>query len=101
MFKRNSFVKQEQIKDCGPAVVSMLIKYHKGYIPMEKLKELCHTNQNGTSAYYMVEALKEIGFNAMGVRFSLEDLNTTKIIFQSFRIFTKTKRKILLKNAYI
>ena len=73
MFKKYPFVKQEGIKDCGCASLLMIIKYYNGNVSIERLRDMTLTNKNGTSAYNLVKASMELGFDARGVRASLDD----------------------------
>ncbi len=66
--KKYPFIKQRGIKECGPACTLMILKYYKGYINIDKLSEMMHTNQNGTTAYNIVETLKTLGFNSYGIK---------------------------------
>ena len=76
MFKKYPFVKQEGFKDCGCASMLMIIKYYKGNVSIERLRDLTHTNKSGTSAYNLVRASQELGFSARGFRGSIEDLKS-------------------------
>lgn len=71
--KRYPFIKQDGIKDCGPACLLMIIKYYKGYIPLEELRELTKTTRLGTDAYHLVETAKEIGFNVKAFKTDLNE----------------------------
>jgi ATP-binding cassette subfamily B protein len=68
------YVKQEGIRDCGIACLYNIIRYYNGSVSLEKLRELTHTNENGTSIYNLMEASKVIGLNAKAYRCSLNDL---------------------------
>lgn len=68
------YVKQEGIRDCGVACLYNIIRYYKGNVSTEKLRELIHTNKNGTSIYNILEASKTLGLNAKAYRCSLNDL---------------------------
>ena len=68
------YVKQEGIRDCGIACLYNIIRYYNGSVSLEKLRELTHTNENGTSIYNLMEASKAIGLNAKAYRCSLNDL---------------------------
>ncbi len=70
MSRKYPFVKQEALKDCGAACLSMIIKYHKGYVDLETLRDITKTNRNGANAYNLIEAAMELGFEARGVRLS-------------------------------
>ena len=73
MLKKYPFVKQEGIKDCGCACLLMIIKYYKGNVSIERLRDLTHTNKNGTSAYNLVKTSIDLGFDARGVKATLDD----------------------------
>ena len=68
-------IKQWDAKDCGVSCVSYLIQYYGGYVPMEKLREDTFTSRNGTNAYFLIQALKKYGFDAVGKKISLEELD--------------------------
>lgn len=70
--KKYPFVKQEGVKDCGVACLSMIINYYKGYVNYERLIDMTKTNKNGTSALNIIEVAREIGFRASGVKTSLD-----------------------------
>lgn len=65
---RLPFVRQVEIKDCAAACLSMIIKYHHGYLDMEYLKERLLISKKGTSAYDLINLAKEIGFDSYGVK---------------------------------
>ena len=74
MLKKYPYVKQEGYKDCGCACLSMIIKYYKGNISIEKIRDLTKTSKNGTSAYNLIEGANQIGFRARGVRANIDEL---------------------------
>ena len=63
---RNFIVKQQDIKDCGICCLQSIIKYHKGYIPLEILRLDTKTNNNGTTAYNLLKTAKKYGLNGIG-----------------------------------
>ena len=74
MLKKYPFVKQEGLKDCGCACVLMILRFYKGNYSIERLRDLSHTNKNGTSAYNLVNAFEELGFYSKGLQGSITDL---------------------------
>lgn len=76
MLKKYPFVKQEGFKDCGVACLLMIIRYYKGNISIERLRDLTHTNKNGTNAYNLIKASSYLGFYANGLKGSLNDLKS-------------------------
>ena len=79
--KKYPFEKQLESKDCGAACLSMIIRYYQGYYPIEDLREMTKTNRDGTTAFHLIETLKEIGFEANGVECSLENFPLNNILF--------------------
>lgn len=77
--KKYPFVKQEGIKDCGVACLSMIINYYKGYVNYERLIDMTKTNKNGSSALNIIEAAKNIGFKANGIKTNLDNIKSKKI----------------------
>ena len=71
------FVKQLDLKDCGAACLSMIIKYYGGYIPLNKLREMTYTTKKGVTAYHIIEAAKKIGFKSTG--YKVDNLNNIKV----------------------
>lgn len=73
MKRKYPFVKQEGIKDCGPACLMMIIKYYHGYIPINKIQELTKTSRLGTDAYHLCQAAETIGFNVKTLKTELKE----------------------------
>ena len=73
--KKDYIVRQNDISDCGICCLLSIIKYYKGYIPLEKLRLDTKTNQNGTTAYNLIETAKKYGFNAQGKKIDELDEN--------------------------
>ena len=91
--KKYPFVHQETIKDCACACISMIIKKYDGNMHIEQLRELTKTNKSGTTAYNIVEACKQIGFEAKGVRTTLKDLNQANLILPAIA-------HVVIENKY-
>lgn len=72
-------IKQQDQKDCGICCLESIIKYYNGYVPLEKIREDTLTSIRGTSAFHMVETLKNYGFDAYGSKVKKEKLFTTEI----------------------
>jgi len=79
MFKKYPFIKQKETKDCGVACLLMIFKYYNGYVNMMKLEELTKTTTNGTTAYHLIETLKYYGFEAKGIKCSINDIKEQKL----------------------
>ena len=73
--KKNIIVRQQDLKDCGICSLLSVIKYYGGYIPLEKLRIDTQTSMEGTTAYHLVKAARNYGFDAYGMKFEkLEEL---------------------------
>lgn len=80
MLMKYPFVKQESLKDCGVACLAMIIKYYKGYVGLEMLRDMSKTNRNGTSAYNLISTALELGFEAKGVKTTIDDINSDNLV---------------------
>ena len=78
--KKYPFVKQEDYKDCGAASLLMIIKYYKGFISLEHLKEMLHITKNGITAYDIVNTATKIGFNAKCYKVKFSDFSNNDIV---------------------
>jgi len=65
---------QNGYKDCGPACMLSIIKYYGGYISYEELVLLLKTDNNGTTAYNLINGCRNIGFDGYGIKYTYEDI---------------------------
>ena len=77
--KKYPFIKQQNSKTCAVASLQMIIKYYKGYISANYLEELTNTTKNGTTAFHLIEAAKQIGFECKGLKLELKDLKSIQL----------------------
>lgn len=75
--KKDYIVRQFDLKDCGVCSLASIIKYYKGYIPMETLRIDTNTTKDGTNAYNLIKAAKKYGLNGIGKK--LNNLEENKI----------------------
>ena len=87
-----SFIKQDGLKDCGVACISMILKHYGGFINHEKLCDLTKTTKNGTTAYNLVETLKKIGFDSYGIKYELNK--------QADKIILPAIAHVVIDNSY-
>ena len=73
-FKEYQCVMQEGNKDCGACALLTIIKTYGGNVSLEYLKDLTRTNKEGTNAYLIMNAAKEMGLSSKAVRGSVFDL---------------------------
>lgn len=69
LFKKNfSLIKQQDIKDCGPACLSMISRYYGFTISISKIREVAGTDLEGTNVKGLIEAGERLGFDVKGIR---------------------------------
>lgn len=66
--KKYYCIKQHDITDCGAACLATIAKQYGYKIPITKIREIAGTDKQGTNAYGVIKAAKEIGFSAKGVK---------------------------------
>ncbi len=71
--------RQDDLKDCGPACINSLLKYYKGYVPLETIRKDTCITKNGTTAYHLIVALEKYGFKAIGLKYE-QNVNILKEI---------------------
>lgn len=74
MKKSNVFIGRE-LYSCGACSVESILSYYGGYVPHETVLEDTYTTKTGTNAYNIIKALERYGFNAYGLKLSLEKIN--------------------------
>lgn len=57
-------IKQRDITDCGAACLASVSEYYKLKLPVAKIRQIAGTDQRGTNVQGMVEAAKQLGFEA-------------------------------------
>lgn len=76
--KKNVIVRQQDFKDCGACSLLSILKHYDGYIPLEKIRLDTHTSLEGTTAYHLVKAARNYGFDAYGMKLDkINDLENT------------------------
>lgn len=70
------FFRQLDAKDCGPACLRMISKYHGKSFSIQTLRERSHISRQGVSLIGISEAAESIGFRSVGVRLSWDQLKT-------------------------
>mgnify|MGYP001131414540 CR=1 FL=1 len=65
-------IKQRDLQDCGACSLLCIIKYYGGYVPIEKIREDTQTSLNGTTAFHLINAAQNYGFEALGIKTQLD-----------------------------
>ena len=66
---------QDDLKDCGICSLLSIIRYYKGNVSKEYLRELSNTTTNGVSALDLLKCARELGFEAYGIKGNINQLN--------------------------
>lgn len=66
-------IKQLDIKDCGPACLSLITRYYKRPISIKRLREACGKGQQGVSLLGITKAAENLGFRTSPVKASFRD----------------------------
>ncbi|MGV0832468.1 peptidase domain-containing ABC transporter [Empedobacter brevis] len=66
--KKEILIQQHDFKDCGAACLASIGAYYNLFLPIAKIRQLCHTDTRGTNALGLVVGLEKMGFKAKGVK---------------------------------
>ncbi|MDI1248005.1 MAG: peptidase domain-containing ABC transporter [Lacunisphaera sp.] len=71
--------KQRDITDCGAACLGFVAAHYRKVFPVARLRQLAGTSQQGSTALGMVEAARQLGFTAKGVKGGADALPTVPL----------------------
>lgn len=72
--KKNTLIKQHDIKDCGAACLASVASHYGLQMPIAKIRQICHTDTRGTNVLGLIQGLEQMGFNAKGVKGGIDVL---------------------------
>ena len=75
---RTPTVLQMEAAECGVACLSMILEYHKLYIPLEKLRLMCGVSRDGCKLSNIARAARRLGFHVEGYKVEPIDLLVLK-----------------------
>lgn len=78
--KKYICVKQHDITDCGAACLATISKQYGLKLPITKIREIAGTDKQGTNAFGLIKAAKELGFSAKAVKALPEHLTKELIL---------------------
>ncbi|MGQ7062049.1 cysteine peptidase family C39 domain-containing protein, partial [Bacillus cereus group sp. BceL175] len=74
MFKKKfSYIKQQDLKDCGPACLAMISRYHGFKMSISKIREIAGTDLEGTNIKGLIEAGEKLGFEVKAAKATKPD----------------------------
>ena len=65
---------QDGVKDCGICSLLTIVRYYNGNYSKEYLRTITNTTKDGVTAFALLEAAKNIGFDAIGVTGDVLDI---------------------------
>jgi len=68
-------IKQRDITDCGPACLASIGSFYNLYIPVSRIRQYVGTDQKGTNVLGLIKGAEQLGFQAKGVKGSLDSLS--------------------------
>lgn len=71
--------RQRDITDCGAACLRFIGAHYRRDVPVARLRQLAGTNQRGSTALGLVEAARQLGFTAKGVKGPADALPTVPL----------------------
>lgn len=60
--------RQRDATDCGATCLAFVAAHYRKILPVARLRQLAGTNQKGSTALGLIEAARELGFTAKGVK---------------------------------
>lgn len=80
-FKRKNYTPQQDQRDCGVAVLSMILKHYGSQISIASLRELAKTTMDGTSLWGLVKAAETLGMDSEAIKADRNIFRNEKIQF--------------------
>jgi len=71
----STLIKQRDITDCGAACLASVAAFYGLSLPIARIRQMASTDTKGTNILGLIEAANKLGFEAKGVRGTLESLN--------------------------
>jgi ABC-type bacteriocin/lantibiotic exporter with double-glycine peptidase domain len=71
--------RQHDMTDCGAACLGFVAAHYRKDLSIARLRQLAGTNQKGSTALGLVEAARQLGFTAKGVKGGVDALPTVPL----------------------
>lgn len=73
--RRIQFVQQLELSDCGPACLTMVLRFLGHHVSLDEVRDRFQTGRDGSSAYDILEVARSFELRGRAVRLDLEDLD--------------------------
>ena len=94
-------VLQDGSKDCGICCLLSIIKYYKGDVSKEYLREITNTTKEGVSFYDLINGAKKLGFEAIGMNGKIDNINVNNLpCIVHFIVNKRYKHFVVLYKIY-
>lgn len=77
--RRVPLVQQMEATECGPAALTMILKYYGHHAPLSEVRERCGSTRDGVSALKLKQVAQAYGLECRAVRVSAEDLSAIRL----------------------
>ena len=67
-------IKQHDLRDCGAACLASVAAHFRLRMPTARIRQYASTDKKGTNVLGLIEAAQKLGFQAKGVKGTLESL---------------------------
>ncbi|WP_229215899.1 peptidase domain-containing ABC transporter [Dyadobacter frigoris] len=71
---KRTLLRQHDITDCGAACLASIAAHYKLLLPIARIRQYAGTDQKGTNMLGLIEAAQKLGFQAKGVKGTVESL---------------------------
>jgi ATP-binding cassette subfamily B protein len=106
MNRKKLIVRQQDITDCGAACMGSILAYYGLKYPLARIRQQIFTDQKGTNVLGIIEGAKKLGFEAKGVKGTIENLRdipkpaiahviVKKILHHFIVIYKVTKKHVI------
>ncbi|WP_409015042.1 peptidase domain-containing ABC transporter [Dyadobacter sp. CY345] len=93
-----TLIKQHDITDCGAACLTSVAAHYKLHLPIARVRQYAGTDQKGTNMLGLIEAAQKLGFQAKGVKGTVE--NIAKIPLPAIaHVIIKKEHQAVATNA--
>ena len=69
-----TLIKQHDITNCGAACLASIAAHYKLRLPIARIRQFAGTDKKGTNMLGLIEAAQKMGFQAKGVKGTVESL---------------------------